>query len=201
MPYHHGDLRRALMDAAVEVIARDGVDALNLRELARRTGVSHAAPAHHFGDRAGLLTAIAAEGYDLLTEATRAAWDATGSYLEVGVAYVRFGTTRPGHFAAMFRPDLVRADDPALSRASASASAMLYRPVDSVAPVGDDARARWIAGVAAWSLVHGLATLWLQGSLRGGPIDDPEALARATARHLFERPAEPMTPQRRRART
>jgi AcrR family transcriptional regulator len=189
MPYHHGDLRRALLDAAVETIATDGVAALSLRALARRAGVSHAAPAHHFGDRTGLLTAIATEGYDGLAAATADAWAATGSFLEVGVAYVRYAVSHPGHFEVMFRPDLVDPDDPDLVRATAASAAMLYGPVGSVAQVDGDERARRIAGTAAWSLVHGIATLWLQGSLRGGPIDDPEELTRATARHLFDSPA------------
>ena len=189
MPYHHGNLRRALLDAALDTIATDGVAALNLRALARRCGVSHAAPTHHFGDRQGLLTAIATEGYDGLAAATAATWVETGSFLEVGVAYVRYAVAHPAHFAVMFRPDLVDDTDPELLRASAASAAMLYGPVESVATVdggdGDDA-ARRIAGTAAWALVHGIATLWLQGSLRGGPIDDPEALTRAAAAHLFD---------------
>ncbi len=66
--YHHGDLRRALLAAALEAIEESGPAALSLRDLARRAGVSHAAPAHHFGDKAGLLTALAAEGFDLLAD-------------------------------------------------------------------------------------------------------------------------------------
>jgi AcrR family transcriptional regulator len=186
MPYHHGNLRRALLDAALDTIATDGVAALNLRDLARRCGVSHAAPAHHFGDRKGLLTAIATEGYDGLAAATSATWAETSSFLEVGVAYVRYAVTHPGHFAVMFRPDLVDPEDPELVRASSASAGMLYGPVGSVADVGGDEDARRVAGTAAWGLVHGIATLWLQGSLRGGPIDDPEALTRAAARHLFE---------------
>ena len=189
MPYHHGNLRRALLDAALDTIGSDGVSALNLRDLARRCGVSHAAPTHHFGDRQGLLTAIATEGYDGLAATTSATWAATGSFLEVGVAYVRYAVSHPGHFAVMFRPDLVDPRDPELARASAASAAMLYGPVDSVASVDGDAAARRIAATAAWALVHGIATLWLQGSLRddpGGPIGDPERLTRAAARHLFE---------------
>lgn len=191
MPYHHGNLRRALLDAALDTISTDGVAALNLRDLARRCGVSHAAPTHHFGDRQGLLTAIATEGYDGLAAATAATWEETGSFLEVGVAYVRFAVAHPGHFAVMFRPDLVDPADPELGRASAALAAMLYGPVGSVTTVDEDdgdgeSAARRIAGTAAWALVHGIATLWLQGSLRDGPIDDPEALTRAAAAHLFE---------------
>ena len=188
MPYHHGNLRRALLDAALDTIASEGVAALNLRALARRCAVSHAAPAHHFGDRQGLLTAIATEGYDGLAAATAATWAETASFLEVGVAYVRYAVTHPGHFAVMFRPDLVDRTDPELIRASTASAAMLYGPVDSVAKVEGDAEGRRIAATAAWALVHGIATLWLQGSLRGdqGPIDDPETLTRAAAGHLFE---------------
>jgi len=189
MPYHHGNLRRALLDAALDTIATDGVAALNLRALARRCGVSHAAPTYHFGDRQGLLTAIATEGYDALAASTAATWAETASFLEVGVAYVRFAVTHPGHFAVMFRPDLVDPGEPELVRASSASAAMLYGPVDSVATVDGDAEARRTAATAAWALVHGIATLWLQGSLRGapdGPAGDPETLTRAAARHLFE---------------
>ena len=191
MPYHHGNLRRALLDAALDTIARDGVSAVNLRDLARRCGVSHAAPAHHFGDRTGLLTAIATEGYEGLAAATNAAWTETGSFLEVGVAYVRFAVAHPAHFAVMFRPDLVDIADPELVKASAASAAMLYGPVGSVAPVDGDVASQRTAAIAAWSLVHGIATLWLQGSLRDGPIEDPEDLTRAAARYLFEPPPEP----------
>ncbi len=113
-PYHHGHLRAALIAAALEVIAEEGPADLSLRELARRAGVSHAAPAYHFGDKAGLLTVLATEGYGLLADATGSAWRQIGSFLEVGVAYVRFATTHPAHFVVMFRPDLYRGDDPAL---------------------------------------------------------------------------------------
>jgi AcrR family transcriptional regulator len=76
-PYHHGDLRRAVLDAAVAAIAESGPAALSLRDLARRAEVSHAAPAHHFGDKAGVLTALAAEGYALLADALLETHDRT----------------------------------------------------------------------------------------------------------------------------
>lgn len=106
--YHHGDLPRALLDAAVEVIAESGPAALSLRDLARRAGVSHAAPAHHFGDKAGLLTALAVQGFDLLADALRGAED----LLSAGVAYVDFAVGHRAHFDVMFRPDLYRSDGP-----------------------------------------------------------------------------------------
>ena len=182
-PYHHGDLRRAIVDEALAAIERDGVDALRLRAIARTVGVSHAASAHHFGDRTGLLTAIAAEGYDLLAEELSTAWELTGSFLEVGVAYVVFAVRHPGHFAVMFRPDMLRQDDSALLSARQRSSALLYGPVESVAPPAQAIR----AGVAAWSLVHGLATLYLGGNLPESLGDDPEAIARDLAGYLFNR--------------
>ncbi len=92
-PDHHGDLRRAAIDAAVQAIREEGVANLSLRDLARRLGVSHAAPTHHFGDKAGLLSAVASEGYRRLAAALRDAEARTGSFLEVGVAYVRLPST------------------------------------------------------------------------------------------------------------
>jgi AcrR family transcriptional regulator len=186
--YHHGDLRRALLGAAVDAIAERGPAGLSLRDVARRVGVSHAASTHHFVDKTGLLTAIAAEGYRLLAAELGAAWERTGSFLEVGVAYVRFALAHPAHFQVMFRPELHRPGDPGLTAAQRAAAELLYGPVASVGG-GDGERDRRLAGVAAWSLVHGLATLWLGGSLPPELRDDPEELTRAVAAHLF-RPAD-----------
>jgi AcrR family transcriptional regulator len=183
-PYHHGDLRRVVLDAAVAALLETGPGGLSLRDLARRAGVSHAAPAYHFGDKAGLLTAIAAEGFDLLADALTAAHGDAGGFLEVGVAYVRFAIDHRAHFEVMYRPDLLRGDDPALVTARDATAALLYGPVGTVADMraGEDPRA---PAVAAWSLVHGLATLVLTGNLPGELTSDPEALTRAVARHLF----------------
>ncbi|MDA8371605.1 MAG: TetR/AcrR family transcriptional regulator [Nocardiopsaceae bacterium] len=182
--YHHGDLRRAVLRAAVEVIAETGPGSVSLRGLARRAGVSHAAPAYHFGDKAGLLTAVAAEGFGLLGAELSAARERTGSFLEVGVAYVRFALTHRGYFEVMFRPDLYRADDPELSAARAATAEVLYSGLASLsdARAGADPR---VAGVAAWSLVHGFSTLWLNGNLPRFE-DDAEEAARCVARLLFQ---------------
>jgi AcrR family transcriptional regulator len=180
-PYHHGDLRRAILAAAVKTIQRDGVDALSLRALARDAGVSHAAPAHHFGDRSGLLTAVATEGFSLLADELSETFERTRSFLEVGVAYVRFAVRHPAHFAVMYRPELLRDDDPALADARRRASGVLYGGVGSAAPDADALQ----AGVAAWSLVHGLATLYLGRNLPPALGDDAESIARDAARFLF----------------
>jgi AcrR family transcriptional regulator len=190
-PYHHGDLRRVLLDTAVEALQESGPAALSLRDLARRAGVSHAAPAYHFGDKAGLLTAVAADGFRRLAAVLRDTYQATGSFLEVGAAYVRFAVSHRPHFEVMFRPELYRPDDPELASAREAARSMLYPPAADTAgnPGGtDDLR----AAVAAWSLVHGLATLWLDGNLPPQLGDDPAQLTREVARHLFtDQPHQP----------
>jgi AcrR family transcriptional regulator len=178
VPYHHGDLRRALVDTAVQAIAQDGPAALSLRGLARAAGVSHAAPAHHFGDKAGLLTAVAAEGYELLGDALAAA-AATGDFAEVGVAYVMFATTHPGHVSVMFRPDLYRADAPDVVVARGRTTALLRD--GARASFGGDDR---VPALAAWSLVHGLAVLVRDGAVRPDEDMPLEALARAVTRRL-----------------
>jgi AcrR family transcriptional regulator len=186
-PYHHGNLRRELLDAALEEIRAAGPVALSLRALARRAGVSHAAPAHHFGDKAGLLTAIATEGYELLAAALTEA-RATGGFLEVGLAYVAFAIEHPGHFEVMFRPDLYRAGDPGFRAARAETTRLLYGPAGEAFPEGDAQR----VGIAGWAFVHGFASLWATGNLGDGLGDDPVAAARRIAPALFASP--PGTP-------
>jgi AcrR family transcriptional regulator len=181
--YHHGDLRRALLDAAVEAIGESGPAGLSLRDLARRAGVSHAAPAHHFGDKAGLLTALAVEGYDRLAAALDRAGD---DLLEVGVAYVRFAVDHRAHFEVMFRPDLYRGDDAEVAAARTRAGAALRSGVDALPGHADRRGDPDADALAAWSIVHGFATLWLAGALPPHFGADPEAAARAVIRRLFE---------------
>jgi AcrR family transcriptional regulator len=184
-PYHHGDLRRSLIDAALDTIAEDSPAAVNLRALARRVGVSHAAPAHHFRDKANLFTAIATEGFGLLASKLQAAYDTSADFLEVGVAYVRFALDHRAHFEVMFRPELYHAHDPALQKAHHAAEAALYGPLGDV-PNGELSSDVLAAGVAAWSLAHGLATLWLSGNLPRELGHDPEQVMRIVASHLFQ---------------
>ncbi|MEU9862736.1 TetR/AcrR family transcriptional regulator [Streptomyces sp. NPDC047971] len=186
--YHHGDLRQAILTAALDVIATEGPSALSLRDLARRAGVSHAAPAHHFKDRAGLLTAVATEGFDLLAAALAEADDLR----DAGVRYVRFAAEHPAHFQVMFQPDLHRPDDPELLAAKDRAGAGLRSGIASVPADGRGPDPR-LAGVAAWSLAHGFATLLLSHNL-AGPIgdQDPEEVFRTVAGLLFA--PEPVRP-------
>ena len=179
--YHHGDLRRSILDAALRVIAADGPGALSLRDLARQADVSHAAPAHHFGNKAGLLTAIAVEGYELLGAALSRRPRPT--FLDAGARYVRFALDHPAHFEVMFRSDLYDHDSPAVVEARARTNAALQQAAGGSGGAAGGGRAR---PVAAWSLAHGFATLWASGSLaRATGAKDPIALFRSVAREAF----------------
>src|SRR5262245_23788463 len=104
--YHHGDLRRALLDAALEILAEGGAAGLTLREVARRAGVTHAAPYRHFEDKAALLAAVAEEGFravyaEMLARSERVK-DPVERLYQIGAAYVLFAVTHPAHFRVMF---------------------------------------------------------------------------------------------------
>jgi AcrR family transcriptional regulator len=195
-PYHHGDLRQAVLAAAVDVISEHGPSALTLRDLARRAGVSHAAPAHHFGDKRGVLTQLATDGFTLLAEALERAERDTGDFVEVGVAYVRFAEDHPSHFEVMFRPDALHADDEVLHAAALRARGALLRGTSAGGqqsnPPDSDGLLR---AMAAWSYVHGFATLWRTGALPGDARemlgDDAAAAARAVALVLRLGPERP----------
>jgi AcrR family transcriptional regulator len=178
-PYHHGDLRRALLAATLAELSASGPSRLSLREVARRAGVSHAAPRHHFGDKLGLLTAVAADGYRLLADATSRPAEASAPLEEVGLSYVAFALAHPGHFAVMFRPDLYNVSDPDLARERDRAASVLLAAV--TADLGDDAAPdAAVAGlIAAWSITHGFATLWMTGNLSFADAADPQDLARS----------------------
>jgi AcrR family transcriptional regulator len=115
-PYHHGDLPHALRAAAAELITEQGPAGFSLREVARRAGVSHAAPAHHFGDARGLLTALAIEAFERLHANMEVAAEGVDDPAErlvcVGRAYVVTGREYPAHCAVVFRNDLVDTDHP-----------------------------------------------------------------------------------------
>ena len=172
--YHHGDLRLTLLRVVGDLVREEGVGALSLRAVARRADVSHTAPAHHFGTKEGLLTAFAAEGFNRLAatmaEAQRAEGATTGPHLLAasGRGYVRFALDHPDEFAMMFRPELVKANDPTLAAASKRAYEPLRIAIDRCIAEGLLADVDpQVAGVAAWSLAHGFADLWFSGRLQG----------------------------------
>jgi AcrR family transcriptional regulator len=182
VPYHHGDLRRALLDTALEAVGEQGPAAVSLRDIARRAGVSHAAPTHHFRDKTALLTALAAEGWSLLADALREAAETDCDLPELGVAYVVFATSHPAHFAVMRTPGLARSDDPELADAKRRARALLEAGVQRFE--ASRGRDEATTALTAWSLVHGLAALILEGVVPVTPEMDVEALARAVTARL-----------------
>jgi len=184
-PYHHGDLRKALLAEAAKLVEAGGVTALTLRELARRLGVSHAAPLNHFPDKDALLSELAAEGFDELATALARAmrvFPKPTRLTETGRAYVDFALRRPGHYRVMFGHGAVSAPSPRLAAAGGGAFGVL---AEAVAEALGPSRARSAERVAAaaffaWSTVHGAATLLLDAPLPHVLARDPQA-ARALA--------------------
>ena len=146
--YHHGDLRAALLRAAGEILETEGLGALTLREVARRTGVSHNAPYRHFPDRSSLLAALAAQGYEAFAHSLQ-----QRPRREMGEAYVQFALEQPQRFRLMFGGTL-RAGDRRVYEALKG----------SFADLGEGAE---YAAAAAWALVHGLSHLLLDGHFAG----------------------------------
>jgi AcrR family transcriptional regulator len=154
--YHHGDLRAAVLRTAGEILEKEGLDAVTLREVARRAHVSHSAPSRHFPDREALLAALAGEGFVALGEAQRRA-AATGGARGLGEAYVQFALDHPQRFRLMFGGRIAVTSHPALKEAALRTFNAVAEVLASRVP-GPAARD---AAVAAWSLVHGLAMLLL----------------------------------------
>ncbi|WP_255450244.1 TetR/AcrR family transcriptional regulator [Skermania sp. ID1734] len=189
-PYHHGDLERAAISAAVDEVAAVGIAAVSMRRIARRAGVSHAALAYQFGDKTGIFTAVATAGFRLATEMIAPHADGPDGFVRGGQAYVQFALTHPGYFEVMFRPYLYRLDNPQLIAARDAAFDLLYgsartslqaqhgRPVAT-----EDLIAVVLAG---WSMSHGFATLALTGNLAERLGDDPATIATRMSRAVVE---------------
>jgi AcrR family transcriptional regulator len=173
--YHHGNLRRALLDAAMELFAKRGRFDFTLRELARAAGVTHNAPYRHFADRWALLDALAAEGFQMLRE-----WEArTGMprkddprarVLRLGEAYVQFALAHPNHFRLMFLRPLEDASAE-LVRVQQETFAVLEDAIEVARTSGvlRDSLSTKEAVLAAWALVHGLASLAVSGQVPSQP--------------------------------
>jgi AcrR family transcriptional regulator len=173
--YHHGDLRRALVEEAVRTIGDAGVEALTLREAGRRLGVSRTALYRHFRDKSALLAAVAREGFQRFRADLLGAWEQAGrgreGFAAMGAAYVRFATANPSHYRVMFGQfSTLCARDPALE---ADASAAFKVLLDALAAlrsqqvIGDqdlNLLAEYI-----WATVHGVAMLAIDGQLGPEP--------------------------------
>ena len=192
--YHHGDLKRALTEAALGLVTEKGPKGFTLREVARRAGVSAAAPYRHFSDKAQLLAAVATEGFIQLHEtlsavATTEKADLTRQVLDMGRAYVRWAVTHADYYQVMFGSELDKSDKPELLTAGARAfddllDAIVGCQQANLLPVGDP---REIAG-PTWSLLHGIALLTIGSDFSHvGIREDPQALAERSLTALLFR--------------
>src|SRR3984893_13076716 len=172
-PYHHGALRDALLEAAERVLERDGLSGLTLRAVAREAGVSHAAPTHHFGDLTGLVSELAAIGFQQFNAAMAAATAAGSSLIEKAMAranaYVSYAQAHPGMYGLMFRTERLDMSRPSLHEAAEASFAGLAGAIgaDRHEQVHKEALSlEQAAAIArAWSLVHGFTMLLLDNRL------------------------------------
>lgn len=188
--YHHGDLRRALIDAALALVTERGPKGFTLTEVARRAGVSTAAPYRHFVDKADLLAAVARVGFEQLHDAlTEPPADGEAGEVAVELArrYVRWAIAHPDAYQVMFGADVDRRHHRDLVEAAARAFGVVQAAVAALATTGerplDDPHA---LAAAFWTLSHGAATLYVGGDLgRAGVTTAPEDLAAATTTALI----------------
>jgi AcrR family transcriptional regulator len=187
-PYHHGDLRNALLDAARAILEEESLSALSLRAVARRAGVSHAAPYRHFPNHEALLVELASEGFaELRAEIVEAAASPgveSDRIANVGAAYMRFVARRPALARLMFGPQLPNREAfPALAEAADGIGDEIGKALHDSA-----------LGLAVWAAVHGLAMLVLEnvidlGQRRSG-LDVLPSRAEILLRSLFTVPRE-----------
>lgn len=169
------DLRTAILEASLALIDKEGVQGLSMREVARRLGVTHQAPYHHFEGRGAILQAIVEEGFSklgtALTRALKPGGSALENYAATGHAYVRFALTHSAYFRVMFRPELVPVRDPLK---------IVAKGDDAFAVLIDCVRALQREGhvgpgdpmpmvLLSWAAVHGIASLTLDGPARSQP--------------------------------
>ncbi|HEY8275797.1 MAG TPA: TetR/AcrR family transcriptional regulator [Methyloceanibacter sp.] len=164
------DLRGKVLDASLALIEEGGLDRLSMREVARKAGVSHQAPYHYFDDREAILAALAGDGFSKLGEsldraAAHAGSEPVKAVEDMGRAYIEFALRNPAYFQAMFRadavpldryPDARKREDEAFGKlVEGIGQAFVHNPTEDIQAIA----------VACWAMVHGLATLTLEGSL------------------------------------
>ncbi len=163
----HGDVRRLVLDAALDIITSTGAESLSMREVARRAGVSHQAPYHYFGDRSGIFAAISEEGFSALAGAFRDVDFSNTSAAKAGfIAYLNFARSHVGHFRVMFRQDICGVtDNEETANAASSAFDELLQMVARTIGSSVDPKAAHTFAFTMWSQAHGLATLVIDGPL------------------------------------
>jgi AcrR family transcriptional regulator len=163
------DLRAAVLAASLELIEQEGLEALSMREVARRAGVSHQAPYHHFGDREGILVALAEEGFRRMTaemaKALAKVEEPQERLLAAGTTYVLFALRNPAFFKVMFRSELapIERHDAAQEQAQTCFGLLVSTVAEVARAQGRENDPSML--IAAWSMAHGLATLVLEGKL------------------------------------
>ncbi len=181
--YHHGNLRAALVAAALQRLEAEGPSALGLRELARGVGVSPSAPYRHFADRQALLEAVATEGFHRFSAAmseAAAGLPDTEQLEAMARAYVRFAVASPHLFRLMFSAEIEHRRDPALAAAAKSAYASL-----AAAAAREDAAAPAKVAITAWAFVHGLSVLLIDQQILGVSASGADALVEQLAERLI----------------
>jgi AcrR family transcriptional regulator len=189
-PYHHGDLKRTLLDTAREMLQEESGWQFTLREVARRAGVSHAAPYKHFADRGALLAEVAAQGFLTMQAAMRAAAERNSESCRaalqaIGRAFIDFGLAHSGLYRLMYSAEIDKRAYPQLEQASTGTFDALLSVLEQGQRSGG-LRAGPVRGQAAacWALVHGLTTLQIDGQLTQDKVGSkPVAVALDT---LFE---------------
>src|SRR5262245_35819730 len=187
--YHHGNLRQALIDAALDLIAEKGPAGFTFAEAARHAGVSPAAPYRHFRDRDALMADVARRGFERFEQQLVAAWDAgrpspLAAFDRLGKAYLAFARSEPAYFSAMFEAGLSMAEHSDLQQAGDSAFAVLRAACEAIVarmPAAKRPPAMMMA-LHIWSLSHGIASLFARGDAarRSLPMS-PEELLEAAA--------------------
>lgn len=186
--YRHGDLKKALMDAAIESIATKGEVEFSLRDLSSHAGVTHAAAYRHFSSKKDILVAIAEQGYMSLSEKFKNILSKNLEDIEgLGIAYVQFATENPQHFKVMFHPD-VKTYEPEDSNVSLGHKTFSYllSSVEANKKSGRfaDQDSNLIA-MSAWAAVHGLATLIVNDSLEEKMKIEPRKMAQVMTSHFM----------------
>lgn len=190
--YHHGDLRTALVQAAEQELVEQGIGGLTLRACARRAGVSHAAPKHHFPTLAHLLTALAGQGFERLARriddaCTGQAQGSLDHLVAACAGYVGFARDNPALFRLMFRQDLFVEGDMVAEEAAADAFSLSVKAVAARTgesdPMGSEAGRRRVGAV--WALAHGVADLEINGQFCALVGDAPEDWLRAQLRFML----------------
>lgn len=170
--YHHGDLANALLDAVDEIVRERGALDVSLREAARRAGVSHSAPAHHFGDKDGMLAAFAQQGFDRLAAAMNATYREVADrplreqVVAMGRCYLAFAIESPAHYEVMFQAKADHGDGTDLHLAAERSFLPLAVLVNQMGEAGvvEPDRGRYVATLM-WSACHGVASMWIDGML------------------------------------